>query len=574
MNVEQQEESPNEGVEVEMKFYSNLKLRNKLFLIFAAVLMIFALAFIAIFNNLSNISTETEALERRGERAVIVTDIASLVRSKYIQINDYARTGTYDEERYRELRDRTAEYLTTIEDRMHTEEQQQLYDMLVHHNSRFNSIASLILSNENMSLLSDLEYVRQEAVSTALELQDIVINQMEYAATQAQGAVERSQVVMLTSFIIAAILGSLLFVLFSLSLAKQLNRVVSVAERISEGDLQVDKLKSDSKDEIGTLGASMNKMGDSLRTLLQQITMTSEQVAASSQQLTASSAETSKATEEITDAIQTVASGAESQVTHSRKANDVVTDMTSGIQQIASNIQTVNQSSLVASQKSEDGTEVITKTIAQMDEINEKTGEVSEVIGELGNKSGEIGNIVSLITDVAEQTNLLALNAAIEAARAGEHGKGFAVVADEVRKLAEQTSQSARQINDLVEDIRDDITKSVETMKAGRQAVDGGIEFVNEASQGFTSISSSVSEVTNQLQEVSAAIEQISSGTQTMVDTMSEVSTVAEDTAGYSQTVAASAEEQNASMEEISSAAATLSNMAEELQQAVARFRI
>lgn len=369
------------------------------------------------------------------------------------------------------------------------------------------------------------------------------------------------------------IISIIVVLLFTKRVKKRLRAVTGALELAGQGDF-TSILSDQSQDEIGQLSGSYNVMKESLGGLINKVAETSEQVAASSEQLSASAQETSKATDSISTAIQEMAYGSEKQLESSQYVTDTVTEISKGMDQIASSMEQVNQSAIATSEKAGEGSSVMNQVTNQMQQINEKTTSTSASIEQLGVKSSEIGKIISLITDVAEQTNLLALNAAIEAARAGEHGKGFAVVADEVGKLAEQSSNAARQIGSLVADIQVGIKDSVSSMGEGRNAVKEGILFADNAGGAFEDISKSIYDVTTQVQEVSAAVEEIASSTESMLNSVEDSGAIAEKAVDNTQNVAASAEEQNASMEEISAASETLSQMAEDLQRAVSNFKL
>ncbi|UCZ53577.1 methyl-accepting chemotaxis protein [Bacillus shivajii] len=397
---------------------------------------------------------------------------------------------------------------------------------------------------------------------------------VEEQYTQTTQETNQAMVFVVAMSVIAFILAIVSGIIVSNLISRPIIGLAKNAKQLASGDLSIEKLTVKSRDEVYDLNESFNEMTDSLRNMVSQISTNAEQVAASSEELTTSAEETSKATNQITESIQEVATGADNQVQSTNSANQTASEIKSGMQEIAKSVESVIYSSATADEKSANGTKVVENAVKQMGAIDTKTAEIANVVSQLGDKSKEIGSIISLITDVAEQTNLLALNAAIEAARAGEHGKGFAVVADEVRKLAEQSNHSANQIGNLVEDIQKGIDQSVSVMGEGRESVQKGINSVNEAGTEFGSISKSIVDISTQITEVSAAVQQISAGSESMAASVNEAANVAEQSSGYAQTVAASAEEQMASMEEITSAAETLASMAEELQVEVSKFKL
>jgi len=356
--------------------------------------------------------------------------------------------------------------------------------------------------------------------------------------------------------------------------ARHLVTVTRVANQVAEGDLRIDLITTDRKDELGQLARSINKMVTNLRTLIDQVNESSVQVAASSQQLTASTEQASRATELITATIQDVATGAENQMNGILESERAIEDMAQGIQRVAETSTIVSEASYDMEHQAEQGNISIQEAIEQMNMIRTKVEGSMGGFRTLEQRSQEIGQIVELITGIAAQTNLLALNAAIEAARAGEHGRGFAVVADEVRKLAEQSGSSAAQIASLIEVIQADTIKAVSTMDEITDEVESGVEDVNTAGAAFQRILQAAKQVANQVQEVTASSEEMSANAQIVAESVEQVTKIAQDSANHAQNVAASSEEQLASMHEISTSAEMLSEMAGELQHLVARFKV
>jgi methyl-accepting chemotaxis protein len=346
------------------------------------------------------------------------------------------------------------------------------------------------------------------------------------------------------------------------------------AQKMASGDLTIGKMEVKNKDEIGELANSFNLMAGNLREVIGEVGSHAEQVAASSEQLTACAEQTGKATQQIVDTMQEVSAGVEKQLQTVEDVTQTVSGLSLAIQEIAHHAQAVSSTANQATETCSEGEQAIQTVVRQMTLISQTVGGLAEVIKGLGEHSKEIHQIIEVITGISAQTNLLALNAAIEAARAGEHGRGFAVVADEVRKLAEQSAQSAQQVSRLIAHIQGDTDKAVKSMEIATKEVVSGIELASVAGESFAHIHATVNEVTTEIQKVSAAVQQIASGAEQTVHFMNAVREIAETASSGIQEVSAATEEQLASMEEISSSAHSLSKMAEHLQMLIGRFNV
>ncbi|GEB31215.1 methyl-accepting chemotaxis protein [Brevibacillus sp. FSL K6-0770] len=376
--------------------------------------------------------------------------------------------------------------------------------------------------------------------------------------------------------IVFAVVAAVIAIAYAISrqITRPIVEVAAVANRISEGELTVSALQIRSQDEVGQLSQSVNAMVHNLRTIIQQVNDTATDLASSAEELSVNAEHTSKATEQIAITIQEVAYGAEKQVRSVEDSVNAMQVVSQGAEKVATNAQHADESALSASRIAVEGNQALQVVISQMQSIENTVSNIADIVKRLGNSSQEIGQIVQVITAIAEQTNLLALNAAIEAARAGEQGRGFAVVADEVRKLAEQSAQSAQQIKELITAIQVESNQAVLSMEQGTNEVAIGLTVVNNAGKSFEQIQDAVAQVASQIQEVKTYSEQMSAGTQKVVELVSGIEEVAENSADGTQSVSAATEEQLAAMEEVNSSAASLARIAEELQSHVSRFKI
>ncbi|WP_442853769.1 methyl-accepting chemotaxis protein TlpB [Bacillus sp. TH008] len=371
----------------------------------------------------------------------------------------------------------------------------------------------------------------------------------------------------------AMILGGIAVFFIIRAISKPLRQLVSSAKSISSGDL-TQTIDVRSKDEFGQLGTSFNEMAESLRTLIGTIQESVDNVASSSEQLTASADQTSKATEHITLAIEQFSNGAENQNEKVETSSKQLGQMNSKLLEMAKVTESITDSSSKSTKIAESGGELVQKTVGQMNSIDRSVKQAEGVVKGLEAKSKDITAILRVINGIADQTNLLALNAAIEAARAGESGRGFSVVAEEVRKLAAQSAGSAKEIEDLIQDIVKEIDNSLKMFQSVNDEVMSGLKITEETEASFKHIYGMTNEIAGKLQTMNTAVEQLSKGSQDVSEAVGDIAEVSRESTAGIQDIAASAEEQLASMEEISSSAATLEQMAEELRDLTKKFKL
>ncbi len=372
--------------------------------------------------------------------------------------------------------------------------------------------------------------------------------------------------------VISIIISFLLATIFGRRISNTINEVVKKMNEFAKGNFHA-QLSLKTKDEFGHLASSFNTMTADLRLAVKQVGDSSEQVAATAEQLTASSNEVSKATEEITDSIQEISSGIEDQNVMTKHVNDLSAKVLQNMNEISANIQTVNSTALTTKKLTDHGQQSIENVKDQMEMIAQKTDSLTEQMKILDNNSNTIVQAVSVIKDIAAQTNLLAINASIEAARSGEHGKGFAVVATEVRKLADESNKAAVEIEKIVTAITENTGRIVEEIMDNDRTVEVGKERVDLASAAFSNIDQSINEVQLQTNAVTSAIQHIYSDIESLVRDIEQINDISFQSNGNAQNVAASSEEQNAAMEEVAAASTHLAQMAIELQETIRSFR-
>lgn len=339
------------------------------------------------------------------------------------------------------------------------------------------------------------------------------------------------------------------------------------------GDLTV-RADIHTGDEIEVLADECNGLISSLADIASNVRSSAESVSAAAAELSASSEEINSSTMEISSSVQQIARGAELQSRKVEETSSAVESITDTTSAVARRIDEASRTSEEAAKVALRGEEATDQAIAKIAEVRSAIETLATSVALLGDRSIEIGKIVDVITSIADQTNLLSLNAAIEAARAGESGRGFSVVAEEVRKLAEGSGKAAEQIGELIKEVQDETAKAVKYMQIGTSEVAQGSEVVGRTGESLRQITEAVTRTAALAQEIAAAMQEQTGRTASVDKAMHDIAAVVEENAASAEETAAAAEQQTACMQEISSSAQELADMARRLEDSVQIFRV
>ncbi|MGA2159165.1 MAG: methyl-accepting chemotaxis protein [Dehalococcoidia bacterium] len=358
-----------------------------------------------------------------------------------------------------------------------------------------------------------------------------------------------------------------------------LSRLRDAVNESLNGRIDVMKTLKKVSNDLAGASAHLKQSAEQSREATEQIAASSQQVAKGASDQATSMQQTLSAVEKLVSAISQIAKGAQEQAEMIEKNVQVVNQVSQAINQVSASAKQTTTSSKDTSGAAQKGADMVQNTIKGMENIMKTMDSASEKVSGLGDRSREIGKIVATINDIADQTNLLALNAAIEAARAGEQGRGFAVVADEVRKLAERASASTKEIEELINNIQNGVQDTINAMTKGTEEVANGYELATRAGCSLDEILSKSKEMGKEVEQISSATQQLSNMSSEMVKLSDNISAIAEENTAITESmdetvkqvsksveeVAGVSEQNSASTEEVSAAAEQISAQSHEV---------
>lgn len=563
-------------------WWHNLKIGYKYGVAFTLTILLFCLSAVIIFIQLFNVSNEMKEMKKNGEKSILITEMSSVFNqlgseiSIYIQDSNGKHVTAFQDlsKQYDELSEGLKPGLSTLE--------LQLYNKVGQNKQKLTTLFDekvfpAVVSSDKLGSIEASQEAEQLIKDTVRQLDQLKANmklKTDTSVSAANSNVSGTIVVLLVSIVVSTIIAILSLVIIGRNIGKQLNHVVRVSNRIADGNLNVDAIQVKGHDEIGLLGTSLNVMNENLRSMIREISTVSNQVTSKSSELMVSSSEVKAASQQIASTVQELSTGAEEQANSSTQLAKMMEEYAEKIQTANQHGSQINESSQNVLEMTKKGHELMNVSTEQMNKINSIMKFSVEKVKGLDEQTKQISSLVKVIREIADQTNLLALNAAIEAARAGEHGRGFAVVADEVRKLAEQVSHSVKDITEIVDSIQNESNSVAQGLLNGYSQVDEGAKQIKVTGQTFEDIYDAVTVMVERIQVISGNLETIASNTVEMNLSIDNIAAVSEQSAAGIEQTSASAQQTNSSMETISDHSELLSDLASRLNTMISRFKL
>jgi methyl-accepting chemotaxis protein len=532
-----------------------LSVKGKLMLGFGVLLLILVVLSIGAYRTILNLDRAADEVEMRNQQEKLAASIPAAVMKQSSGTRGFLLSGketalARDEEGKREFREGMDKLTSTIS----TDEGKSLLAEMQRSFGPFRDVADKEINfkragkeKEMVEVMSTQAGAASAAVDKATAEFLAYTDRKKRESDEAQNAdVSRGKVLIFSLCGVSIVVGFLVATLISRSLTGGIAGMVGMIQEMAGNNLGVPDLAITSEDEVGKAGNLLNEMKNNLRELIHSIAGTAEHVASAS--------------EEISSSASLQAQSADTQKDQTSQVATAMQEMSSTVLQVSENSGKAADASRKAAETARHGGAIVNETLTKMRAIADSVSGTAKKVEELGKSSDQIGRIIGVIDDIADQTNLLALNAAIEAARAGEQGRGFAVVADEVRKLAERTTTATKEIAQMISTVQEETKSAVAAMEEGTKQVEEGVQTTAQAGDSLKEIIHTSEQVGEMITHIATAATEQSSATEEINNNMEQIAKLVRESSEGAQQSAKACQD--------------LSGLALDLQKMVSNFRL
>ncbi|MBP2239913.1 methyl-accepting chemotaxis protein [Cytobacillus eiseniae] len=567
----------------QLNIWKKLKLGQKYGVALFITIGLFTISTIITFMLLSIANSNMDLVEETGEKAIKITEATAIFHYKGSAIGNFIIDSNPKHlKSFDELTEKFNEVKKEITPALKTEETKQLLTEISENDEKINKVFYEVIEPE-----VKLHHVREyrlgklqadDAIAETVVKLDALSNALKTeqaeAVSSAKSRLILTLIVLGVSIIVSAALGIASILFIGRIISNKLGQIVQLSNEIAAGNLHVDAVEYDGNDEIAELSKATNSMKERLQSMIQEISAVSSYVTERSNELNIAANEVSAASEQGASTMQELSGGAEDQASAATELARMMDDYLLKVEEATKSGFMIKSASNEVLTMTKSGDTLMKESQDQMTVINDIMKTSVERVNGLDEQTQQITKLVQVIHEIANQTNLLALNAAIEAARAGEHGKGFAVVADEVRKLAEQVSLSVSDITTIVKGIQTESNNVVSSLQTGYSQVEKGTEKIQLTGETFQKIYQAVNVMSNNVNDISKSLEHVSESSTLMNQSIENIAAVSEESAAGIEQTSATITQTNHSMEEISENAQSLSDLADQLNAMIAKFKL
>ncbi|MEH7393271.1 HAMP domain-containing methyl-accepting chemotaxis protein, partial [Bacillus sp. JJ1474] len=563
--------------------WKRLKLGQKYGVALFVTIGLFTISTIITFGFLSIANSKMEMVEESGDKAILFNEATAIFHQKGSAIGNYIIDSNPKHlTSFDQLSEEFNKLKKVLEPAITTKESKDLFAEIAENDKEITTIF-----HDTIQPKVKLQHVREyrlgklqadtmitETVVNLDILSEMLKSEQKKAVSSAKSALILTLIILGISIVISAALGIVSILVIGKIISKKLGQIVHLSNEVASGNLNVEAIDYDGSDEIAELGKATNSMKEKLQAMIQEISAVSTYVTEKSGELNIAATEVKAASQQGASTMQELSAGAEEQAKSASGLASMMESYMAEVEKAAQSGTEIQKASNEVLHLTKTGDTLMGDSQKQMSMINEIMKTSVERVNGLDEQTQQITKLIQVIHDIANQTNLLALNAAIEAARAGEHGRGFAVVADEVRKLAEQVSLSVADITKIVKGIQTESSNVVSSLQTGYSQVEKGTDQIRLTGETFEKIYQAVNMMSNNVLEISMNFERVSGATTNMNQSIENIAEVSVQSAAGIEQTSAVITQTNHSMEEISENAQNLSELADQLNVMISKFKL
>ncbi|MBS4188996.1 methyl-accepting chemotaxis protein [Bacillus sp. FJAT-49705] len=581
--IKQKKENRLVNLFANIPLWKKLKLGQKYGVALFVTIGLFTISTLITFVLLTIANSKMETVKDTGERAIMISAATAIFHQKGSTIGNYIIDSNPKHLRtFDELSKEFNQLKKDIQPTLSTSETKKLFSEIIKSDKEISNLFHFTIKPK-VKLQHEREYrlaklkadnIISETVVKLESLSDMLIEEQRSAVNTAKSEITLTLVVLVISIVISAALGIASILVIGKIISNKLGQIVHLSNEVATGNLSVELVQYEGTDEIAELSKATNAMKERLQAMIQEISAVSSFVTEKSGELNIAANEVSAASQQGASTMQELSVGATEQADSTTGLASMMDDYLVKVQKATESGFVIKNTSNEVLTMTKNGVSLMRESQEQMAIINEIMQTSVDRVNGLDEQTKLISKLVQVIHDIANQTNLLALNAAIEAARAGEHGRGFAVVADEVRKLAEQVSHSVADITTIVKGIQNESNNVVASLQEGYTQVEKGTDQIQLTSETFNKIYQAINLMTDNVNEISLNLEKVSEGSSQMNQSIEIIASISEESAAGIEQTSASMSQTNISIEEISENAQSLSVQADKLNEMISKFKL
>ncbi|MCT4605517.1 MAG: methyl-accepting chemotaxis protein [Marinisporobacter sp.] len=538
--------------------WNNLRMGYKYGLVLGIVFVVFIVSSGITIQELLNINENIKNMETADQRAIMITEMGSLFREKDVKIGEfifYGHDSHFNE--YEKTREAFMTLMDKIEPMMNTESLKFKFNVIGNNEKKVKTLVEqeivegvkLENGKKLMNAKVQTSIIRKNTVDLLEKIKEEIEQDRKVEIEKAHDNMGRAIKTLVISGLCAILLSVSIMMIISKKIRNQFNKVIQITNKAAQGDLTIERLTYKGKDEVGQLSAAINQMVNNLRGMMNEVLHVSGETNKQTHAFMDIAREVREGSEQIAATMQQMAVGAEEQATSSTEIAHAINHLSKLIEETNLKGEELKNSSEEVLAVTDVGNQQLLMSVDQMDVINHMVKDSVDKIKRLDQKTQNISQLIKVINDISEQTNLLALNAAIEAARAGEAGRGFSVVSEEIRKLAEEVKNSASEIREIVEDIQNESNNMTKDLEGGYKQVEDGTEKIKNTEELFNKINEEVKNMVEKIQYVSRNLEKVAEHSGEIGSSVEQVAAIAEENSASIEQTADLAQKENHAME-------------------------